>query len=115
VLELGAPAAIPAVEQAAREIGLEADEITSTIASALRRVGSCADGGADVFARARGLVLSALPSSSRASRSTATAEGQLVSTDDEIRKPDSDVAKVLRAIESVFGPVEVVRLERRRG
>jgi Bifunctional DNA primase/polymerase, N-terminal len=53
VLELGAPAAIPAVEQAAREIGLEADEITSTIASALRRVGSCADGGADVFARAR--------------------------------------------------------------
>jgi hypothetical protein len=113
VLELGAAAAVPAVEQAAREIGLEADEIAETVASARRRVGACADGDADVFARTRGLVLSGSPSSSEPSRSTATADGRLVSPADEIRKPDSDVAKVLRAIESVFGPVEIVRLERR--
>src|SRR4029450_5300022 len=44
---------------------------------------------------------------SRASGSTATAKGRLVSPRDEIRKSDSDVAKALRAIESVFGPVEI--------
>jgi hypothetical protein len=111
VLELGAAAAVPAVEQAAREIGLDRDEIDETIASARRRVGACAD-GTDAVSRAR---LSALPSSSRASGSTATARDQLVSPRDEILKPDSDVAKALRAIESVFGPVEIVRLEPRRG
>jgi hypothetical protein len=52
VLELGAAEAIPAVEQAAREIGLEADEIGETIASARRRVGACTEGTDDVF-RAR--------------------------------------------------------------
>ena len=113
VLELGAAEAVPAVERIAREIGLERDEIDETIASARRRVGACAD-GADPVSRVRAR-LSALPSTSRASRSTATAKGQLVSPADEIRKPDSDVAKVLRAIESVFGPVEIVRLERRDG
>jgi hypothetical protein len=113
VLELGAAEAVTAIEQVAREIGLDRDEIDETIASARRRVGACADGTDAVFrAPAR---LSALPSSSRASGSTATAKGQLVSPADEIRKSDSDVAKVLRAIESVFGPVEVVRLERRHG
>ena len=113
ILELGAAEAVPAVERIAREIGLERDEIDETIASARRRVGACAD-GADPVSRVRAR-LSALPSTSRASRSTATAKGQLVSPADEIRKPDSDVAKVLRAIESVFGPVEIVRLERRDG
>jgi hypothetical protein len=110
VLELGAAAAIPAVEQAAREIGLERDEIDETIASARRRVGACAD-GTDGVSRARAR-LSALPLTSKASRSVPTARGRLVSPA-EIRKPDSDVAKALRAIESVFGPVEIVRLERR--
>jgi hypothetical protein len=52
LLELGAAEAVPAVEQAAREIGLEAGEIGETIASARRRVGACADGTDGVF-RAR--------------------------------------------------------------
>jgi hypothetical protein len=55
LLELGAAEAIPAAEQAAREIGLEHDEIAETIASARRRVGACADDSDGVF-RARGLV-----------------------------------------------------------
>jgi hypothetical protein len=52
VLELGAAEAVPALQQAAREIGLERDEIDETIASARRRVGACADGTDGVF-RAR--------------------------------------------------------------
>jgi hypothetical protein len=52
ILELDAAEAVPAVEQAARQIGLERDEIDETIASARRRVGACADGTDGVF-RAR--------------------------------------------------------------
>ena len=52
LLELGAAAAVPAAEQVAREIGLGRDEIDETVASAQRRVGACADGDADVSARA---------------------------------------------------------------
>jgi hypothetical protein len=59
VLELGAAEAVTAIEQVAREIGLDRDEIDETIASARRRVGACADGTDAVFrAPAR---LSALP------------------------------------------------------
>jgi hypothetical protein len=110
VLELGAAEAVPALQQAAREIGLERDEIDETIASARRRVGLALTVPTVYFARAR---LSALPLTSKASRSVPTARGRLVSPDDEIRKPDSDVSRALRAIEGVFGPVEIVRLERR--
>lgn len=52
ILELGAAEAVPALQQAAREIGLEADEIAETIASARRRVGACAGSANGVF-RAR--------------------------------------------------------------
>jgi hypothetical protein len=120
VLELGAADAIPAVEEAARRIGLAQGEIDQTVASAQKRIGGGLTTPLQSFRPAGPLSTSSkqLVATAVAKRSVAivakrsVAISSLVRAADKSRELDADLAAAKRSIELVFGAVEVLDVKR---